>query len=325
MREVECDFWQESNQETFIGVGHLSRRELREQRIDRNLAAISVGRNVCFGGKGGGGSAPAADPNIGAAAMKNAQVGEDWLKFAREQFATGNVRQDAMDDLTKKVINSQLDTQEQQSQWAIDDRNRWEDKFLPLQDEFINTAKNYDSQSNQESAAAEARADVERSAATQQMMGQRQMASMGVSPASGRFMGINRSGQTDVALASAGAQNNARQMVRDRGVALRADAINLGNGLPSQSAAAAGLGLNAGNSATGNSNQANANWRSNVGIMGQGFGAAQQGYANQANILNDLYGNQLNAWKASQQAGFNSAAGFGGLVGTVGSTAAMYF
>jgi len=51
--------------------------------------------------------------------------------------------------------------------------------------------------------------------------------------------------------------------------------------------------------------------------MNQGFSGAMQGYSNQGNILNNLYGNQVQAWSAQQQANAASAAGTGSLFGSV--------
>lgn len=296
-------------------------RRKMDRAIDRRIAVMEIGRSVCFGK--GGGDAPSPDPQIGKAALMNAELGEDWLDFAKEQFAVGNIRQEEMDSLTKTVIDQQLQTAEQQQDWASKDRQRYADTFQPLQDEFIKTAKEYDSPEKQAQAASEAKTDVMRSAEAQQQIGQRQMASMGLNPASGRFQGISRSADTDIALAAAGAQNNARQMIRDKGLGLRADAINMGNGLPAQSAQAASVGLNAGNSATGNSNQAMGSWRANTGIMSQGFQGAQQGYSNQGNILSNLYGKQVDAWGTQQQANATSSAGLGAAVGTVAAAALM--
>lgn len=316
-------FWLTTSIEDEIAPGHLSRRLRIERKHDIHLALVSAGRHVCFGGKGGG-DAPAPDPNIGVAALKNAETGEAWLKFAGEQFKAGNIRQDAMDALTKKVIDQQMATQDQSNQWAREDRARYKDTFQPLEDEFIETAKNYDSPEKQAEAAAQAQADVQKASSTQGQIVERNMASMGLNPASGRFAGVTRASATDTALASAGAANNARQIVRDKGLALKADAVNMGKGLPAQAATAAGLGLNAGNSAIGNQSTADAGFRANGAIMGQGFGGAMQGYSNQGNILNNLYGNQVQAWSAQQQANATSSAGLGSMVGTgIGAFAAL--
>lgn len=265
----------------------------------------------------GGGSAPSPDPNIGLAALKNAQIGEDWLDFAKDQFEAGNIRQEEMDELNKTVIDQQLATQEQTNQWAQEDRQRTKEVFQPLEDQFIETAKNYDSPEKQAQAAAEARADVMKSAETQNQVQQRTMASMGISPASGRFQGVARADATNTALAAAGAENAARTMVKDKAIALKADAINMGKGLPSSTAAAYGIGLNAGNSAVGTAATGQNSFYQNRNVMAQGFGGAMQGYANQGNILNSLYGNQVNAWQAQQQANSTSAAGLGSAFGQI--------
>lgn len=280
---------------------------------------------LCGGGKGGGGSAPAADPNIGIAALKNAEVGEEWLGFAKEQFAAGNIRQDEMDALTKQVIQQQLSTQDETNQWAREDRARTKEVFQPLEDEWIKKAKEYDSPEKQAEAAAQARADVQKTAAQQAATSERNMASMGVNPASGRFAGVSRAGEANTALASAGAQNNARQIVKDKGIALQADAINMGKGLAASTASAYGLGLNAGQGAVGSQQAANSNFYQNANVMNQGYSGAMQGYTNQANILNNLYGNNVNAWAAQQQASAQESAGFGSIIGAgMGAAATIW-
>lgn len=276
-----------------------------------------IGGLFKVGKGGGGGSAPAPDPMIGQAAMKNAQIGEDWLDFAREQFTAGNIRQEEMDNLTEQVIDQQLATQEQQAGWATEDRARYKDVFQPLEDEFIKEVDNYGSSERQAQLAGEARADVLKAAETQRQTSQRQMASMGLNPTSGRFQGVQRAGDLNTALASAGAQNSARTQVRDKALALKADAVNMGKGLPSQSATAAGIGLNAGNSAVGNQTAGNANFYQNQGIMNQGFGGAVGANNSSGSLLNNLYGNQVNAWSAQQQANAASSAGTGSLFGSV--------
>lgn len=304
------------------------RRKLAGLRhFARKIALMEIGRSVCFGkdgGGGGGGGSPAPDPQIGQAALKSAETGEKWLEFAKEQFAVGNVRQDEMDDLTKQVIDQQLESGNQQNQWALEDRTRYKDVFQPLQDEFIETAENYDSPERQAQVAAESKADVLKAADAQEQINQRQMASMGLNPASGRFAGITRANATNTALASAGAQNSARTALRDKAIALKADAINMGNGLPSQSAAAAGLGLNAGNSAVGNAATGQNSFYQNRNVMAQGFGGAMQGYANQGNILGNLYGQQVQAWGLQQQANATSAAGLGSVVGGIANVGTAY-
>ena len=345
-----------------------------------------------YGGKGGG-SAPAPDPLIGQAAMENAQLGKEWLSFAKEQFAVGNERQEITDALTGRVVEQQLESQDKAAkrsdqQWsdynamyrpiermnmldALGAQNMTDEQVMELtnsqntnelsrlQAEYdaniaaINEkhgqnsvdattmidaeTKRFEAQkasisdvSNQVmaqrqagrvaegNAASEAKADVVANYGQQKEMAARQMASMGVNPASGKFAGVTRAQDTNAALAAAGAQNNARQMVRQQGIALRADQANYGRGGSSVAAQQAGIGLNSGNSAVANNASANGNFYQNAGIMSQGFQGNIGANTSAGNMLNTLYGNQVQAWSAEQQANATSAAGIGSMVGTIG-------
>lgn len=270
--------------------------------------------------KKGGGSAPAADPNVGKAALKEAELGEEWLKFSKQQFAVDNARQAEQDKLASKVTQQQLDAAAQAQGWAKEDRDRYNNTFKPMQDEFINTANNWDSAERQQQQAAEAKADVMSNAAQQRGATQRQMASMGVSPTSGRFAGVDRAGEMGTTLAAAGAENTARNQVRKEGVAMRGEAINLGSGLGINPATSLGLSTSANSAAYGTTaanNQQAANLSNKVG---QGYQSAMSGYNSQAGILQGQYNSQLSAWQSKQA---NAAANTSGLMSGIGSIAGM--
>ena len=270
--------------------------------------------------KKGSSKAPAPDPNIGIAALKEAQLGEDWLAIAKEQFAVANERQEEQDKLANQVTKQQLDASKQAQGWATEDRERYKSVFQPLQDEFIDTAQNWDSAERQNKLAAEAKADVMSNAAQQRQATQRSQSAMGVSPTSGRFAGVDRAGEQATALSAASAENLSRNQVRKEGVAMKADAVNLGNGLAVNPASSLGLGVSAGSSAMGTTSANNAQAAGNTSILQNGYNTAMNGYSNQASILNQQYGNQLNAWNAQQQA---SASATGGLFSGLGSLAGM--
>ena len=270
--------------------------------------------------KKGGSSAPEPDPRIGEAALKNAELGEDWLKFAEEQFKVSNERQVGQDKLANEVTQQQLDSSKQAQGWATADRNRYETVFRPMQDQFIDEANSWDSTERQSARAAEAKADVMNNSALARQASERNMASMGVDPTSGRYAGVTRAGDQATALSAAGAENNARSTVRKEGVAMRADAINMGSGLAVNPATSLGLSSSTGSAAYGTTAANNAQAAGLGSIMGQGYQGAMSGYGNQANILNQQYGNQLNAWQAQEQA---SAQASSGLWSGIGSAAGM--
>ncbi len=267
----------------------------------------------------GKGKAPKPDPAIGAAALMQAQLGKEFLDFSKEQFVAQEARNAKYDDLSARVSEEQLAAAKTAQQWSSEDRARYKSVFQPLQDEFVAEAQKYGSEEYQDKAAAEARADVINAAASQSGQRQRQMASLGISPTSGRYSGIERASDIQVSLGAAGAENNARELVRNKGLALKSDAINLGNGLPSSAAGSLGLGVNAGSSAVGTAGAPISAYAGSVGMMQGGYSTAMAGYQGQAGTLNNLYQNQLSAYQAQQQAG----SGVFGALGSVAGAAIM--
>ncbi|WP_276200285.1 tail fiber domain-containing protein [Chelatococcus sp. XZ-Ab1] len=276
-------------------------------------------------GKKGGASAPAPDPNIGAAALKQAETGQQWLDFSKEAFAVSQERQKELDEITKRIADQQIAQGEQQFAWAKSDRERYEQVFKPLEDEFIKEASDYATPERQAAAAAEARADVLSAAGAERDAARREAMSLGISPTSGRYAGIERAGELGTALGAAGAANAARTAVRDKGLALKADVANLGRGLPTQSAQAASLGLSAGSSAAGLYGNANQQYLASTGIMGQGYKGAMAGYAGMGDTLNRQYATQVDAWKAQQAANAQASSGlWSGIGSLVGGVAGIF-
>lgn len=295
-----------------------------QDRFMLRLAVIEAGRHVCFGGKGGG-SAPAPDPQIGEAALRNAKLGEDWLGFAREQFTIGNERQNDMDALTKQVTQQQIDTQNKSNQRADEQWKYYQEQFQPVEKQMAEEAMSYDSEERKAAAAGQAGMEAAKQFAAARDANNRNMARMGVNPNSGKFAANQNSMAVQEALGKASAMTGARNRIADMGIMLRKDAANFGRNMPGTAAQSYGVGLNAGNSAMANQAAANANWQANNSAMSQGFSGAMQGASNQANILNQQYNSQLNAWSAQQQANATSAAGIGSAVGSIAGAGLMVF
>jgi len=264
-------------------------------------------------------SAPDPDPKIGESALLQAQTGEKWLGFAKDAFAVSQERQKELDALTNKVTEQQLGLATDQANWAREDRNRYNTTFKPIEDDFIDKATNYATDERQAEAAAEARGDVSTAAANARATNERNAASMGISPTSGRYAGVQATTEMNQTLAEAGAANSARQSVRDKGLALQADVVNLGKGLPATAAAGAAGSVSASGTALSGNQATNSQALAAPGIMSQGYSGAMQGYAGMGSTLTQQYGLQLDAWKAQQQANAQGAAGIGSFLGGVAS------
>lgn len=262
-------------------------------------------------------SAPAPDPNIGVAALKQAETGEQWLSFAKDAFAVSQDRQKELDALTTRVTEQQLGLATDQASWARQDRQRYEDVYQPIENDFIDKATNYATDERQAQAAAEARGDVQVAAANARATTERNNAAMGIDPTSGRAQGVQASTDMAVTLAEAGAANTARQAVRDKGLALQADVVNLGKGLPASAAAGASGSVAASGTALSGTQATNGQALAAPSIVSQGYSGAMQGYAGMGSTLNQQYGLQLDAWKAQQSMAAQSASGIGSFLGGV--------
>lgn len=264
------------------------------------------------------------DPMAGWAMMMQAQaaqaqtaLGHEWLAFSKEQFGVANKRQEGIDKLVKGVAEGQITAQNNANKWATEDRQRWKTIFQPLQDKFIKKANDWDSADRQAQAASEARADVMSNAALQQDQVRRTMEARGVNPDSGQYAGTQRAVSMETGLAAAGAQNNARNQLRKEAMALQGDALNIGNGLPSQANQSLGIGVGAGSAASGNTIAAGENWRNNIGIMNAGYGGAMTGYNNAASQFGNIYSNRVDMLNASDKMRADSMNGIAGGIGSI--------
>lgn len=309
------DFWNPAALEP----GNLPQRP---SKLDQHLAVLAIGRHICFG-KGGGGS-PDADPQVGEAAKMQAKTGADWLDFAKDQFAQSQPRQDKLDAMTGEVTTQQLADMRKASERSDDQWNRYNNLFKPVEDRMVSDALNYDTPEAQAAAAATAKADVMNNASQAQVQNQRQMASMGISPTSGRFAGVDRASDLSTALASAGAQNSAREQVKSTGMALREGVANFGRGSTNTAAQQVSLGTQSGNSATGNQIAAEGNFRANANVMSQGFQGAQQGYSGQANTLSNQNSQAMQAQGMDNQAAQSKGNQNMAIAGTIGTIALAF-
>lgn len=238
-----------------------------------------------------------------------------------------------MKEFSRTVGQAQLDAMNLQKQYAEEDRQRYKDVFLPMQDRMISEANAYDTPERREAEAARAQVDIQRQAEAARANADQRLRSMGLDPSQMRSASLLQTQDVAMAAQQAMAGNQARQNVEDRGRALRADAINMGMGLPSQAAAgfqgsnASGAGaINAGSAGQGATlnalqggaglvgaglgfrSQALGNLANLTGSPTQwasmgmgGLGQASNAYGNAANTLSQGFNNQMASWQAGQQ------------------------
>jgi hypothetical protein len=235
-------------------------------------------------------------------------------------------------EFAQQVGQVQMDAMNQQMGYAQEDRARYKDVFLPMQDQYIEEAQAYDTPERREAEAARQMVDVQRQADAQRANADARLRAMGVDPSQVSSGALMQQLGTATAANQALAGNFGRQNIEDRGRSMREAAINLGNGLPVQSQAGYGGSTNSGNSAMGaalggqgaqlgainaatslggqglayrqNALQSSAQLTGSptqwAGIAGNSMGLAGNQYNNAANTMTQGFNNSLASWQAGQ-------------------------
>lgn len=271
------------------------------------------------GGKGGGGaSAPAADPNIGLAQQKMAQISEDYLTQWKTEVWP-EMKAQAQKQEVRADEQFELDKVTQQKQSAIADEQyaRYKDTFRPMQDDIVREANAYDTEANRERMAQEAIGDTKNAFAIKAADDERKMQSYGINPTSGQFSGMRNANSVLEAATAASAATRTREAAKQLGWAKKMDAIGLGSGVFGNQATSTGLALNAGNQALNSGQVAMGNYAQMGSSGAQAAGTALGGWNNVGQLGVQKYQTDVGAFNAQQQANATSSAGLGSALGSL--------
>lgn len=256
-----------------------------------------------------------APPDLGPSAMASEEVARIQQETALEQLAWAKDQDERNQQVLREVLDTQLPIMRETHEQAQQDRQRYETQFQPLEDNLIQEFQNYETPERLQTERGRAIADVTSAFDAQRRNALQRLEGFGVDPSQTRNAALDIGVRTQQAAAQAGAATNATRNVENTGRALRAEAINIGRGMPSQVAASYGQSIAAGNSGVGNANAvtgAGANaLTSGNGAMGQ----ALQGYGQSANIQSQGFGNQMQAYQAQQEANQSAISGIGQIAG----------
>jgi hypothetical protein len=273
-------------------------------------AAISV-----VGGVLASGNAEDAANNATAAqassAATEAQLGQDQLAFAKQQYSDEKPIRDQVSTAELGLLGSQKAASDQQTAIAGDYDAYNKGTFRPLEKSLVSDAEGYDTAGRRADAAAAARSDVEQSFGGAEDALQRNLRRSGVTVGSGRNAALMSDEAYSKAAAEAGATTGAVRSVEQQGYARRMDAASLGRGLPSAQATAQSVGTQAANSAVGAGNSAVAASQAGVPTVMQGYSGAigaTQGAGSLYGQAANTYNSVANADSAGLQM-FGNAAG----------------
>lgn len=246
---------------------------------------------------------PMADASVEAARLAQ-QTSQEQLAWAREQ--------DTMNRQTlQQVLDIQLPAMRDQFESAREDRERWEETFRPLEDQFIAEAQAYDTPERREQYRARATADVTQAFDASRQNALQRLEGYGVDPSESRSQALDIGVRTAQAAATAGAATRADLGVEERGRQLRGQAIQLGRGLPQQVGAGYAGAVGAGSQAIQGGLSTSQTGSNIMGAPGAWGSQALAGYGQGANILSQGFGNEMDAYNAqvAQQAGMLQGVG----------------
>lgn len=177
-------------------------------------------------------------------------LGEQQLAWNKEQYYNDKPLRDEISQTSVGLMQQQAKVAEQQQALADEYADYNRTTFRPLEQKIVADAEGFDTPERRAAAAEAARADVEGAFGSATAGLNRSLGRAGAAPGSGRSMSLMQDAALAKAGALAGATTGATRNVETVGAARMADAANLGRNLPSAQATAAGLGINAGTSAT---------------------------------------------------------------------------
>lgn len=231
-----------------------------------------------------------------------------------EQLDWAKEQNEADRQILKQVLDVQLPMMREEAEQASMLRDRYNEVFLPLEDELIESYTQYADEGFQNRMAEEAVQDVNNQFDAQRVQALQRLEGYGIDPSQTRSQALDLGVRTQQAAAAALAANQARDRARNQGLALQGDVVNLGRGVPSQVGASAGTSLNAGNSGLGGALNTTNTFMGALGNPGAWADRQMGAVGGQLNTMNSQWNANLGAWKAEQSSP-GIAGGLGSLAG----------
>ena len=253
------------------------------------------------------------------------EVTKKQLKFSKRQFdwqkeqykwAQNQYKEDRA--VANQVIDQALEINKRNAEWAAEDRKRYTEMFQPLEEYLIKEAKEYASPQRIDYEMGRAQAGVAQNYEAQRAQAQQALESYGIDPGQARYQALDVGMRTAQGSEMAGAANMARDKTEAMGRAMRSEAINIGKGYPGQIAGTYNTALAAGNQGVNAGLATTASGANTMGTPQQYGQIGMTGLNNAGSLMSNMYGNQIAAFNAEQQASSGLGSLFGAGLGMMG-------
>lgn len=274
------------------------------------------------GGKGGGGAAPSADPNIGIAQREmSALAKEQWNMFTKDVYPEllrqSNVQEARANEqwaLTKDVTGTQMEQAKKAYQ-------RYEEGAIPAMEKIRAEADLYNTEAERERMASLAMGDIKSAADVARQQSEMRQRAYGIDPTSGVAQGQENANAIALAGAQAAAANQTRQAAKELGLQKQANVYNMYAGLPAQGLASTSAALGASGQGLAGGQTAFSNYAATGGALNQATSTGMQGWQGVGQLGVGKYQADVSAYNAQQQASAAGSAGLGSALGTIGMAA----
>ncbi len=235
---------------------------------------------------------------VAAGSVETARIAQET---AREQLAFAREQNASNQQILQRVIGGQEAIQNETLANARKDRERFESIYQPIEDNLVKDFQNYDTPERQDLERGRAVADVNTQFDAARRNALQRLEGFGVDPSQTRNAALDLETRVAQAAATAGAADQSTRNVEDKGRALRAEALNIGRGYPSNVAGSYAQSLQAGNSQVGNAtnvsgtgaglfNSANGALNTSIGGFSGGGSLLSQGFQNARGAAQDNSG-----------------------------------
>lgn len=242
-------------------------------------------------------------------AQKSADTADAYFNLSQQQAQWGQQQfndvwpyaqnylqsQATLNGLASQNAAQQLQVTQQQDQEATQTYDRYMSNFAPIEDQFAQTAANYNTPARAAAASAAAQADVATSFGAQADAAKNQLRSYGIDPSQARYGGMAAIMSSQQAAATAAAGTQARRQQEMTGLGLQQAAIEVGQKLPPTAIAQTQTGTQAGTAglsvgSVGGTGIGTAGGLINTGVNAMGSPTSYASLANPYTALSGTYG-----------------------------------
>lgn len=267
---------------------------------------------------GGGGTASGSyDPQVGQAALQNAQTSANALTYAQNYY-----NQYVAPALTASAAQTSQSTAEQNQLYQLElpqaqtTAAMYQQYGAPAQNAYYQQAQAFSAPEYQVQQGNLAAGDVGAASASATQQLNQTFASRGINPSSPGAIAAAQDAAVSTAANKSAASTMARNSAQNMGLQVTAGAANFANSGVANAATTAGVNSNLASTASGIANNGVGIANSGASTVQTGYGQALQGYGNNLNAYANMNSASIGA-NAQMQAA--SSSGIGSLLGGIGS------